>query len=359
MNLFSFSLYFFLKMTDAKDHDEMHLHKRLHGSAVVDTLVDVKASSVYSGSDHVEKGLDEDQVQKTFVKSEAEKRLVRKINYTLLPFVGAIVFIQVKSDRITVFYDSQFYSLSINPPWVSPLSWASSKTRIWRDLNTAGWDLSFTSATSLFNYPTIIFFKSFASLVTWAPCSSCGASSWAAPPCVKILPNWPLPGFSWACLRPARILRYSSSSTPSTVDRSNRLPMAFFGSVTDRARWWARCVPMAFPISIMRMASVPGGGLISSGERSPFSLVSWSSSSCPIHPPLTCFAWQKKKRRLWKKEHGIMRSYVCMKSRRTMFSKLCVSLDFGWYVSLRFVTTCTPVVWWYSVPWSFKAWDLL
>ncbi|KAG1358171.1 hypothetical protein G6F62_000948 [Rhizopus arrhizus] len=81
-------------MTDAKDHDEMHLHKRLHGSAVVDTLVDVKASSVYSGSDHVEKGLDEDQVQKTFVKSEAEKRLVRKINYTLLPFVGAIVFIQ-------------------------------------------------------------------------------------------------------------------------------------------------------------------------------------------------------------------------------------------------------------------------
>lgn len=103
-------------MTDTKEHDDTHLHKRLHGSAVVDTFVDVKASSVYSGSDNVEKGLDEDQVQKAFVKSEAEKRLVRKINYTLLPFVGAIVFIQVKRDMIpTVFYDSQFYSLLINP----------------------------------------------------------------------------------------------------------------------------------------------------------------------------------------------------------------------------------------------------
>ncbi|KAI8993277.1 major facilitator superfamily domain-containing protein [Pilobolus umbonatus] len=46
--------------------------------------------------DHDEKPetYEEESVQIPFVKSEAEKRLVRKINWTLMPFVGAIVFIQ-------------------------------------------------------------------------------------------------------------------------------------------------------------------------------------------------------------------------------------------------------------------------
>ncbi|KAG1457016.1 hypothetical protein G6F56_006705 [Rhizopus delemar] len=61
---------------------------------VSDTFVDTKAGSVYSGSDNVEKNPDEEKAQGDFIKSEAEKRLVRKINCTLLPFVGAIVFIQ-------------------------------------------------------------------------------------------------------------------------------------------------------------------------------------------------------------------------------------------------------------------------
>ncbi|KAI8047954.1 major facilitator superfamily domain-containing protein [Gilbertella persicaria] len=59
-----------------------------------DILVDDKAVSVYSNKGD----LSDDDVrsvhQTPLIKSEAEKRLVRKINLTLLPFVGAIVFIQ-------------------------------------------------------------------------------------------------------------------------------------------------------------------------------------------------------------------------------------------------------------------------
>lgn len=60
----------------------------------VDTFVDEKANSVYSNKlsdDEYGSGKSESV---PFQKSEAEKRLVRKINMTLLPFVGAIVFIQ-------------------------------------------------------------------------------------------------------------------------------------------------------------------------------------------------------------------------------------------------------------------------
>lgn len=61
----------------------------------VETFIDNKAGSDYSGSDEARKDFEEEVSKATFIKSEAEKRLVRKINYTLLPFVGAIVFIQV------------------------------------------------------------------------------------------------------------------------------------------------------------------------------------------------------------------------------------------------------------------------
>lgn len=60
----------------------------------VDKFVDEKATSVYS---HKAGSSDDDSRSSPtvpFEKSEAEKRLVRKINMTLLPFVGAIVFIQ-------------------------------------------------------------------------------------------------------------------------------------------------------------------------------------------------------------------------------------------------------------------------
>ncbi|KAI8890909.1 MFS general substrate transporter [Backusella circina FSU 941] len=57
-------------------------------------LVDEKAGS-FQSSDKVHSS-DSDDASKDlpFVKSEAEKRLVRKINFTLMPFVGAIIFIQ-------------------------------------------------------------------------------------------------------------------------------------------------------------------------------------------------------------------------------------------------------------------------
>lgn len=80
---------------------------------VSDTFVDTKAGSVYSGSDNVEKNPDEEKAQGDFIKSEAEKRLVRKINCTLLPFVGAIVFIQVRSD-FAVMILTFYFSLLIN-----------------------------------------------------------------------------------------------------------------------------------------------------------------------------------------------------------------------------------------------------
>ncbi|KAI7888356.1 major facilitator superfamily domain-containing protein [Mucor mucedo] len=52
----------------------------------VDTFVDVKAASVSIRS--------EDESVPPFQKTKAEKRLVKKINMALLPFIGAIVFIQ-------------------------------------------------------------------------------------------------------------------------------------------------------------------------------------------------------------------------------------------------------------------------
>ncbi|ORE08051.1 MFS general substrate transporter [Rhizopus microsporus var. microsporus] len=60
----------------------------------VETFIDNKAGSDYSGSDEAHKDFEEEVSKAILIKSEAEKRLVRKINYTLLPFVGAIVFIQ-------------------------------------------------------------------------------------------------------------------------------------------------------------------------------------------------------------------------------------------------------------------------
>lgn len=65
-----------------------------------ETLVDDKAASVYS---HNGEALSDDDIQfkGEFVKSEAEKKLVRKINYTLLPFVFACVFIQF-TDKSTL-----------------------------------------------------------------------------------------------------------------------------------------------------------------------------------------------------------------------------------------------------------------
>ncbi|GAN05054.1 allantoate permease protein [Mucor ambiguus] len=59
-----------------------------------ETFVDDKAASVYSSKGEI--SIDEVPVnpQAELIKSESEKRLLRKINYTLLPFVGAIVFIQ-------------------------------------------------------------------------------------------------------------------------------------------------------------------------------------------------------------------------------------------------------------------------
>ena len=56
---------------------------------VVETFIDEKANGSQLSDDG---SLSTDEVP--FKKSEAEKRLVRKINLTLLPFVGAIVFIQ-------------------------------------------------------------------------------------------------------------------------------------------------------------------------------------------------------------------------------------------------------------------------
>lgn len=52
----------------------------------VDTFVDKKTTSVCSRSD--------DESEIPFQKSKAEQKLVKKINMALLPFVGAIIFIQ-------------------------------------------------------------------------------------------------------------------------------------------------------------------------------------------------------------------------------------------------------------------------
>ncbi|CAO3621159.1 unnamed protein product [Mucor hiemalis] len=61
---------------------------------VVDTFVDEKANSVYSNKLSDDEYGSGKSASVPFQKSEAEKRLVRKINMTLLPFIGAIVFIQ-------------------------------------------------------------------------------------------------------------------------------------------------------------------------------------------------------------------------------------------------------------------------
>jgi hypothetical protein len=54
-------------------------------------LPDEKAASAFSNKGEFS-GNSSDEIP--FQKSETEKKLVRKINWTLLPFVGAIVFIQ-------------------------------------------------------------------------------------------------------------------------------------------------------------------------------------------------------------------------------------------------------------------------
>lgn len=61
------------------------MSENLHHRKNVDAFVDEKATSVSSV---------ESSKEAPFEKSEAEKKLVRKINMTLLPFIGAIVFIQ-------------------------------------------------------------------------------------------------------------------------------------------------------------------------------------------------------------------------------------------------------------------------
>ncbi|CAO3653617.1 unnamed protein product [Mucor fragilis] len=57
----------------------------------INTFVDEKAASVYTNKGG-SSGKSSDDIP--FQKSEAEKKLVKKLNWTLLPFVGAIVFIQ-------------------------------------------------------------------------------------------------------------------------------------------------------------------------------------------------------------------------------------------------------------------------
>lgn len=57
----------------------------------IETFADEKVASVFSNKGD-SSGNSSDGIP--FQKSEAEKKLVRKINWTLLPFVGAIVFIQ-------------------------------------------------------------------------------------------------------------------------------------------------------------------------------------------------------------------------------------------------------------------------
>lgn len=57
----------------------------------IDTFVDEKAASIYSNKGGSSGKSSDDY---PFQKSEAEKKLVKKLNWTLLPFVGAIVFIQ-------------------------------------------------------------------------------------------------------------------------------------------------------------------------------------------------------------------------------------------------------------------------
>ncbi|KAI8356124.1 major facilitator superfamily domain-containing protein [Choanephora cucurbitarum] len=59
-----------------------------------ETYTDEKAASVDTNRGELSDDDVRSNHQAPFIKSEAEKRLVRKINYTLLPFVGAIVFIQ-------------------------------------------------------------------------------------------------------------------------------------------------------------------------------------------------------------------------------------------------------------------------
>ncbi|KAI9485332.1 MAG: major facilitator superfamily domain-containing protein [Benjaminiella poitrasii] len=59
---------------------------------VSENFVDDKAASVYSSKDEELSSVSNNS--SPFVKSEAEKHLVRKINMALMPFVGAIIFIQ-------------------------------------------------------------------------------------------------------------------------------------------------------------------------------------------------------------------------------------------------------------------------
>jgi MFS family permease len=59
-----------------------------------ETFIDDKAASVYSSKGEVSDDDVRSDHQAPFIKSDAEKRLVKKINWTLLPYVGAIVFIQ-------------------------------------------------------------------------------------------------------------------------------------------------------------------------------------------------------------------------------------------------------------------------
>lgn len=68
---------------------------------------DEKASSIQSSPETSEK-LKTDEIfseeqpyleQIPFVKSEAEKKLVRKLNWTFMPFVCLIIFVQVNIKR--------------------------------------------------------------------------------------------------------------------------------------------------------------------------------------------------------------------------------------------------------------------
>lgn len=63
---------------------------------------DEKASSIQSSPEKTDETFSEEQPyleQIPFVKSEAEKKLVRKLNWTFMPFVCLIIFVQVNIKR--------------------------------------------------------------------------------------------------------------------------------------------------------------------------------------------------------------------------------------------------------------------
>jgi hypothetical protein len=60
-----------------------------------EVLVDEKAISSHSSDQVHTPDSDDGSKEIPFEKSPAEKKLVRKISYTLMPFVSAIIFIQV------------------------------------------------------------------------------------------------------------------------------------------------------------------------------------------------------------------------------------------------------------------------